>query len=116
MAITSTQCFEAHCDVCGIGYGGYDEDEDRTVHYQDRAAMESSLEHSQWSLTGTRLLCPKCVETAACDLVGHPWDQWEPFHLPERPGHPGYDGQQRWCDRCGAVEYNPPVPKEVTSG
>lgn len=114
--ITSTQCFAAYCDECGVGYGGFDDEEDRTALFQDRAALEQSLASSEWSLTGERLLCSKCVESAACELVGHPWDEWEPFYLPERPDHPGYDGQQRWCDRCGAVEYDPPVPKEVTGG
>ena len=74
--ITSTQCFEAHCDECGEGYGGVYGEEDQTVHYSDRAALQKSLARSEWSLTGERLLCPHCVRVAACALVGHHWEDW----------------------------------------
>lgn len=102
--ITSTQCFEAHCDECGEGYGGFYGEEDQTVHYSDRAALQKSLARSEWSLTGERLLCPQCVRVAACALVGHHWEEdWEQVDLTE------YRGRRRECEHCSTAEYDPPV-------
>ena len=76
---------------------------DETIHYSDRAALHRALASSDWSVTGERVLCPDCEASIACALVGHRWEEWEPFDAP------GYSGRVRYCAFCGHPEYDPPV-------
>lgn len=103
--ITSTQCFEAHCDACSRGFGGFydDPDENDTVHYDSREALERSLDRSEWAVTGERLLCPECQRDVACELMGHQWEDWEPVDVES------YKGRRRDCEHCNRSEYDPPV-------
>ena len=106
MPIRVIQCHAAECDECDRGFGY---EEDTTNHYDSRAALDRALSHSDWTVTGERLLCEECQERAACNLVGHRWEEWGPFDVPERPGWPEYHGRQRSCEHCGCVEYDPPI-------
>ncbi|WP_264002708.1 MULTISPECIES: hypothetical protein, partial [Mycobacterium avium complex (MAC)] len=98
-AISSTQCFEAHCDECGEGLGGRHAEEDQTVHYSHRTALKQALPQCEWAATGERLLCPCCQRDAACALIGHQWDEWDSIDLPQ------YRGRRRQCDHCDAAEF-----------
>ncbi|MCT7371943.1 hypothetical protein [Mycolicibacterium llatzerense] len=104
--ITSTRCFEAHCDECARGFGGYydDAEDGESVHYDSREALERSLGRGEWAVTGERILCPECQSAAACGLIGHQWEDWAPFNVD------AYKGRRRECAHCTRPEYDPPIP------
>jgi hypothetical protein len=100
--IRSTACFEARCDECDAGFGGF-EDENVTVHYPDAEKLERDLKANDWSIVGTRVLCPACQAHIACSLIGHDWQPWRPLT------HLSLPGQMRSCNHCSTAEFDPPI-------
>ena len=100
--IRRTLCFEACCDECDAGFGGF-EDDNATLHYPDSEKLERDLKDNDWAVTGTRVLCPACQKHLACALVGHDWQPWQPLTHLFLPGH------MRSCNHCGTAEFDPPV-------
>lgn len=98
--ITSTRCFEAHCDECGATFGREDT---AAIHYSDATTLERDLETQGWAVTGNRVLCPSCQHHIACTLIGHHWKPWRSL------AHLCLPGLMRSCKHCGTAEFDPPV-------
>lgn len=100
--IRTTVCFEARCDECDTGFGGY-EDDNVTVHYPDAKKLEDDLKANDWSVTRTRVLCPECQSHIGCNLLGHDWKPWKPLT------HLSLPGRMRSCKHCDTTEFDPPI-------
>lgn len=105
--ITTVSCFQARCDECNTGFGGYEDD--RTLHYPDADTLHRDLTANGWTITSTRVLCPACQRHIACTLLGHDFHPWTSL------AHLNLPGRMRSCKHCDAAEFDPPVQSSSAS-
>ena len=103
MTIKTTEytCFTVACSQCGAA----PEYDDGTIHYPTSdEALNSAVEHCEWTRDGDRLLCTSCAAVEVCARDGHQWGDWRrclcggrvPSHLSGR--------DLRFCKRCSKGE------------
>lgn len=79
MPVETRTCVVVLCDVCGEDWWKY-EDEPHTIHFESMAEARDYLDRgakeydtTPWSFTNG-VICPTCVNKAACARDGHVWD------------------------------------------
>jgi hypothetical protein len=100
-------CFAISCDGDCDDEGWDDGSGAGVPHFDTPAAAEQYAIDAGWEVADGRAHCPTCVANRQCAATGHPWGPWEPAQL----GAVGF--QRRHCERCDAVEHDPPWSEVV---
>src|SRR4051812_39957461 len=101
MGLRDESCVVLTCDDCGREL---DFDEGVPIHFATSAEAYQAATESEWVIlgaSGERAMCPRCVERAGCDRVGHQWQDWTPALGRDVAGPSWW----RYCTHCGAVDH-----------
>ena len=99
MTIKTITCFELTCDTCDDPWS-----EDGTPHFPSVQEAIAAATGRGWVITKTSMRCDECARTADCEITGHQPGDWTDVRDPRLIPH-----RARWCDHCGAAEYDPPA-------
>jgi hypothetical protein len=95
-------CFAISCDG-DCGDEGWDDGNSAGVpHFDTPEGAEQYAIDAGWEITDGQAHCPSCVARRRCAATDHVWGPWETADLE------AIRFQRRHCERCEAVEHNPP--------
>lgn len=103
MSIKVKHCLTIVCDTCGRGPREFN-DEGWDPHFEtldDAVEQLGGSDESEWLMTPTEHVCPRCRATRACALVGHEWSEWWTGDAR------GIQMSRRGCLRCDEVQVAP---------
>ena len=110
--LVEVTCIVIRCDTCGrVGFDSGDGgDFDNEAHFDTIEQAEELARECQWFVGPDTATCRRCLELAECRLTGCDWSDWHNTGPHEHKGGV-YVGRRRYCWRCNASEYDPPIPQ-----